>query len=116
MKRLQPADTGGGTSREAGCSRRIVPAYGVYGARHDFSAPVFALAGPLDWDEVRRVHRAVIVRIRRASEKYELDPLALGLPPRAGQPLQRLRDPNLARAEEAAGGNTSASALVSHGE
>ena len=112
---------------------------------------MFVPAGPLDSDEVQRVHGDVLTRIRRVLEKYDLNPMALGLPPRpgdqaacefadsseheqplldfgdardgsffpglkgasvnsavpfgprAGLPLQRLWDPDLARAFEAAG-------------
>ncbi len=37
-----------------------------------------------DSDEVQRVQRDVIVRIRRVLESYNLNPLQLGLPPRPG--------------------------------
>ena len=41
-------------------------------------------AGRLTSDEVKRVHADVIVRIRRVLERYDLDPIALGLPLRPG--------------------------------
>lgn len=41
---------------------------GVYETRSAFDRPVFVPAGPLDADEVQRVHRDVIVRIRRVLE------------------------------------------------
>ena len=45
---------------------------------------MFLPAGPLKSAEVERVHGDVIKRIRRVLELYGLDPIALGLPPRAG--------------------------------
>lgn len=40
------------------------------------------ISGPLDSDEVRRVHSDVIVRIRRVLERYDLNPQLVGLSPR----------------------------------
>ncbi|QDV05811.1 Putative transposase [Planctomycetes bacterium Poly30] len=57
---------------------------GVYVTRGPFDPPVFLPTGPLKSDEVERVHGDVIKRIRRVLERYGLDPIALGLPPRAG--------------------------------
>ncbi|QDV05857.1 Putative transposase [Planctomycetes bacterium Poly30] len=45
---------------------------------------MFLPTGPLKSDEVERVHGDVIKRIRRVLERYGLYPIALGLPPRAG--------------------------------
>ena len=42
---------------------------------------MFVPAGPLDSDEVERVHGDVITRIRRVLEKADLNPKALGLVP-----------------------------------
>ena len=47
--------------------------------------PVFQPARPLNPAEVERVHRDIITRIRRVLERYGLNPLALGLPPRPGE-------------------------------
>jgi hypothetical protein len=124
---------------------------GVYVTRGPFHPPVFQAARPLDSAEVERVHKDIITRIRRVLERHDLNPMALGLPPRpgdeaspeqhdspeynqplldfgeakegsflpglkaasvqsaapfgprAGQPLRRLLDPDLARAFAAAG-------------
>ena len=46
--------------------------------------PVFQPARPLNPAEVERVHRDIITRIRRVLERHDLNPIALGLPPRPG--------------------------------
>ena len=46
--------------------------------------PVFQPARPIDPAEVERVHKDIITRLRRVLERHDLNPLALGLPPRAG--------------------------------
>ncbi|WP_419190269.1 transposase [Saltatorellus ferox] len=140
-----------GSALEANVHYHSLYLDGVYVTRSAFDRPEFLPAGPLKSDEVQRVHRDVIARIRRVLEKHDLNPLALGLPPRtgvkgtaefadstefeqplldfgdardgsffpglkaasvnslvpfgprAGLPLQRLRDPDLQRAFESAG-------------
>ena len=57
---------------------------GVYGTSGPFQAPVFFPAEPLASEEVHRVQRDGIQRIRRVLEAWGLNPTALGLPPRAG--------------------------------
>ena len=57
---------------------------GVYVTRSAFDPPVFVPADRLTSVEVERVHADAIARIRRVLERYDLDPLALGIPPRPG--------------------------------
>ena len=57
---------------------------GVYATRGAFEPPVFLPADPLTSDEVECVHADVICRLRRVLVRYELDPIALGLPPLLG--------------------------------
>jgi hypothetical protein len=57
--------------------------------RGAFDPPVFLPAGPLSSDDVERVHAEVIRRIHRVLERYDLDPISLGLPPLSGA-----EDPN----------------------
>jgi len=129
---------------------------GVYVTQGPFDAPTFLPAAPLSSKEVKRVHKDIIARVRRVLVKHDLDPLALGVPPRpkrelahdsiaveledspeykqplldfgdaqegaffpglkaasvqslvpfgprAGRPLERLRDPEVARDHAAAG-------------
>ena len=53
---------------------------GVYVTRSAFESPVFLPADSSTSAEVERVHTGAIARIRRVLKRYDLDPIAMGLP------------------------------------